>query len=650
MKLSPHNSLYILSFKHLFLALLILHLLPIWIYRYFPSQDGMNHVYNAYILKSYHHPGFYKTREIFQLNLTFFPNWISHLLMAGLMFIVPPLIAEKLLLTLCVAGVPLAFLYFSRSIDQESTFNAWLGFLFSYHYLLHMGFYNFALSFALFFIVIGYWWRNRHAMAAEQIGVLYLMLILLYFCHIVSYALTLMVIAVSAILTLRCLKPMIVCVGYMMPAGFLLFNYLLDSTQGALPQYESSGWIWEYLWKNRSLLVFNDDFLWANLVLLGLVVTLILYTIWTDKTLTNLIRRRTPILEKDIFLLMAVIFLLLFCNLPRFVGSGGWINERIHLFLVPLLLPWLTTRFHRIIKHIIAGCWILLSLVHLGYTCRDMSVYNREMSEFARVMELPDHTIFKRLDADHWGALTKYALPYFNGFVSYGFSGDRAYIHNYEAEFDYFPVNFKGNNNRDHYDGDPIPYRIGWNLAKDSQNLRPFLQDYDLIYSRGSLKVLRHKLFAPAKERVWDQLATETGMMQFTMGDLQNPQPGTYLVPPGLRYRPGGYGWDTLSPRQVFDGGVRDSEDAAFVIDLPNGKYRIRFQFQSDMVRSHRISLYANGKRLGAPVIVPMNQAIVEKIEQVETSNNRLTLVIHSLDKGVDAYWIWRGCTIEKVG
>jgi hypothetical protein len=45
-----------------------------------------------------------------------------------------------------------------------------------------------------------------------------------------------------------------------------------------------------------------------------------------------------------------------------------------------------------------------------------------------------------------------------------------------------------------------------------------------------------------------------------------------------------------------------------------------------------------------------MNQAIVEKIEQVETSNNRLTLVIHSLDKGVDAYWIWRGCTIEKVG
>jgi len=52
---------------------------------------------------------------------------------------------------------------------------------------------------------------------------------------------------------------------------------------------------------------------------------------------------------------------------------------------------------------------------------------------------------------------------------------------------------------------------------------------------------------------------------------------------------------------------------------------------------------------LGAPVTVPITQATVEKIEQIKISNNRLTLVIHSLDKGLNAYWIWRGCTIKKV-
>ena len=103
-QLAPFSS-YPLPYKYLFLFLLILHLLPIWIFRYFPSQDGMNHVYNAYILKSYHDPALYN-------NLTLFPNWISHLLMAGLMFIVLPLIVEKLLLLRhgwCPFGLPLFF-------------------------------------------------------------------------------------------------------------------------------------------------------------------------------------------------------------------------------------------------------------------------------------------------------------------------------------------------------------------------------------------------------------------------------------------------------------------------------------------------------------------------------------------------------------
>ena len=82
-------------YKYLFLFLLVAHLAPIWFFRYFPSQDGMVHVYNAYILKPYQNPALYKMREIFQLNWTIFPNWVSHLLMAGSMFVVPPLIAEK---------------------------------------------------------------------------------------------------------------------------------------------------------------------------------------------------------------------------------------------------------------------------------------------------------------------------------------------------------------------------------------------------------------------------------------------------------------------------------------------------------------------------------------------------------------------------
>ena len=76
-------------------------------------------------------------------------------------------------------------------------------------------------------------------MEAKQIGILYWMLIFLYFCHIVSYTLLLVVITVVARLALRRLRSVIICAGYLMPSGFLLLR--LNSIQGAEHQYESSG-------------------------------------------------------------------------------------------------------------------------------------------------------------------------------------------------------------------------------------------------------------------------------------------------------------------------------------------------------------------------------------------------------------------------
>ena len=108
------------------------------------------------------------------------------------------------------------------------------------------------------------------------------------------------------------------------------------------------------------------------------------------------------------------------------------------------------------------------------------------------------------------------------------------------------------------------------------------LKEYEVIFSTESLKVLRHKLFAEAKTREWDELATADKSVRFVMGtEGQQTEGDEHLVTPGRRYRPGGYGWDTLSPREAFEDGVGDFEDAAFRIDLPNGKYRVRCRFRS---------------------------------------------------------------------
>ena len=55
--------------KILILFLLILHILPIWIFGYFPSQDGPGHVYNSYVLKAFHTEESTLLRGYYTLNL-----------------------------------------------------------------------------------------------------------------------------------------------------------------------------------------------------------------------------------------------------------------------------------------------------------------------------------------------------------------------------------------------------------------------------------------------------------------------------------------------------------------------------------------------------------------------------------------------------
>ena len=96
--------------------LLLLHLLPIWGFKYFPTQDRLSHRYNAHILKSYPNPDNHLRRQVYDLRLTLFPNWSSHLILLALMYLFPPLICEKILLTICITLTPLSLFYFLHSV------------------------------------------------------------------------------------------------------------------------------------------------------------------------------------------------------------------------------------------------------------------------------------------------------------------------------------------------------------------------------------------------------------------------------------------------------------------------------------------------------------------------------------------------------
>ena len=68
------------TWKHLFIFLLILHVAPLWVFTYFPTQDGPSHIYNALTLIEHHKHENYTMRDIWKLNITIFPNWMSHII------------------------------------------------------------------------------------------------------------------------------------------------------------------------------------------------------------------------------------------------------------------------------------------------------------------------------------------------------------------------------------------------------------------------------------------------------------------------------------------------------------------------------------------------------------------------------------------
>ena len=127
------------SWRIVLFGLVALHLLPIWIFPFFPTQDGVSHVYNAHVLREYWNPA-YDFQTFYDINWNLFPNWLSHFVLAALMLVIPPLLAEKLFLSAYVILFPLAISYFLRSLhpDQKPTIPLWISFFFIYKYLFLM--------------------------------------------------------------------------------------------------------------------------------------------------------------------------------------------------------------------------------------------------------------------------------------------------------------------------------------------------------------------------------------------------------------------------------------------------------------------------------------------------------------------------------
>ncbi len=691
------------SWKHVFVVLLVLHLLPIWIFAYFPSQDGASHIYNGLVLKEYGKHENYTLRDAWELNITVFPNWLSHILLAAFLHVFPPNISEKVLLTIAIGMVPVGFFYFMNAIHKGKKGQfvyAWLGFPFAYNYLLYMGFYNFQLSISLFFFSFGFWWKHKDEMQVKNLVWLYVLLLATYLSHIASYGLVVLGISVAggclwgapalvaawqgrgagfgALLQKFAvsLKPAFRFFLYMVPIYFVLIDYYLQSLkQHQQGNHQGAEWLWEYFWGVKSIVYFTDWHVTANYFLLAVLGVAVVISIG------HRIRRKEWARPTDVFLLIAFLFTYMFIKAPWSYGPGGWINDRIHLYILLMLAAWLISDMNKAFRCAIAACLIFFSLLHFGRTAYDHARIAPEIAELVSGTHfIEPHTTYQiQTMEDGWHksealGRVEYVTPYVHHMALYGvYAADVAHLANYEAEYNYFPINRNDENAPDNYRDlwyhrAPTDYVIAW-YPPDTAEFRAYTADYEIIYETKHLQLYRKKRAPGPMLDLWNRTDRGNLIIRFDMQPANGKTAmGHHAVGPDTKYESGKFGWRTRAPYEGYRDGRRNKllvqdavwsqRDAAFKLDLPNGSYRVTNTFVAAKGATHTINLIANGTSILNDLTVADRDEPLRHTYTVEVTEGYLTQVIYTPKDRVrhkdewnrrNHFWIWNGCSVEQI-
>jgi hypothetical protein len=445
----------------LFWGLLALHLLPIWLFPFVPTQDGPGHQAVTFILRQYDHPAAGLLRQYYLPNREALPNWFIFFLMGRVLGFVAVPVAEKILLTAYIFLLPLSARYALRAIDPEAGFLAVLAFPFLYNYTFNMGFFNFCFSLAAFFLAIGYGLRHAERMGPGRTALLALLVLGVYFCHPVT-----LVVTVAALLTL---------------AGWRL---LLDRLAAPAPRFTAAA-----LWRgflDRLLapglaclpaLILMAAFvraragsrivmlpMWMKIKHLAGLYSLASLSIWTIPLAIALAflfyavaalclraRRGYPWQTGDGLLLAVAVLIVAFFAAPSDLSGGGFINHRLVLFPFLTLILWFGTFEHPARRRLgvqIAAAGIALAL--LGLIAWKYAGIDRELAGIVAAGDLvePDHTLLflsyaHQGEDGKGGKLSFRTWPFVH---AGGYLGARRRLVDlslYEANENYFPFYYR---------------------------------------------------------------------------------------------------------------------------------------------------------------------------------------------------------------
>jgi hypothetical protein len=494
-----------------FWLLVGLHLVPVWAFHYVPTQDGPTHLFSSLILKDH---GLACTRydQFFVVRSDPLPNWVAHLLLAGLMYVFPPLVAEKVLVSFYILGFAWAARYFLTSLGGAGNLLAAAGLLFVFNRCFWLGFYNFCLGMVLYWAVLGYVVRRQERLGWREGLLLVPVLLLAYFIHLFVFLLTA---GSAAWIAMTARSGRWRRLGWVLaaalPAGALTLHFLAGTGFFGSPGATRLGgeplaWLrgesslerlglellsiqWQLFYPQAGGVPLGV-FVWLFFALVALVA---LGIKGTPRDAERTHRRVWPVA------VLGVMFFLLYILLPDHLGAdphstehGGFLKARLALFPALLALACFPEPRLPGARRLLQGTLFFLVGLNLFLVTVYFRQANQELKEYTAGVEAAGrgHTLFVLAPDQECRPI---ADPLYHASSYYCLGTGNVNLENYQAATNHFTLLFRPGVVRGYgkFAEYPDPDRVDVILAWDTSLAAGVPLPYQEVFQQGRMRIFR---------------------------------------------------------------------------------------------------------------------------------------------------------------
>ena len=409
-----------ISDNTVFYFFILISIIPLFFYKFYISLDGPQHLYTSNIIVQLLKGNDFIS-SYFSFNKIIVGYWSGHALLSVYNFFLPALYAEKLYILTYILGMAFSYRFLIRSFDSSRKYMVVLIFPFIFSMYFLMGYYTFSFAFIPYFLLFGYLKRKYEQLTFKNIFILTVLFLFSYFSHAYVFALTLISLFVYFFLNIafkyfkngkieisRFVKKALILFISVIPSlvlTVLYFSALMQIDNTVTPVNYSTKELIVFILRIRQLVGFHHDIesrgnILIFVVLMFLIISLIIKTFGYKKEKL----RQLLFCDKNIWFIIAFVFLCLYFFLPDRISAGSLTN-RVGLFFFVNLIIGLSVQNYKKIIVIISTVLLIAAFIFLqNYRTKEYRSLNGIVEDIRTVEEyIDDNSILLPIkDTDFW--------------------------------------------------------------------------------------------------------------------------------------------------------------------------------------------------------------------------------------------------------